>query len=371
MWGQRGVIALCLLPTQTGDTLLWICSSGVVLVESCMIAGVWGQLPWQLPRANWGHLTELTDSCCIALVLHPTQRAEGCHRCWDTCVAHLPHFCFSHLHSRVSASLSPSLWSIFFHPSILFPLPLFISPPPIFKWTNTFLVRASEAASLTVCYLYNAAAKPLGNLASLSNVTEINWVFSPLDEGRERRGEERALHWEKYRCWVKELHTEKKRKTAIHLISCPKLWKQQQAEAFVCVCVCFRLCLNLLYFCRLDSICSPGLTTGTEKERKVERESVKRGEGFKSHRTWRCREQRRRGGGSSWSSEAKVFFFCKWCHHLTPSFLFKFSILEPKTGNPSNLVNQYLRLTCSFFFLSQSNCLTNLEFKCHFGWRLL
>lgn len=54
---------------------------------------------------------------------------------------------------------------------------------------------ASEAASRTVCYLYNAAAKPLGNLASLSNVTEINWVFSPLDEGRERRGEERREHY--------------------------------------------------------------------------------------------------------------------------------------------------------------------------------
>lgn len=151
------------------------------------------------------------------------------------------------------ACRSPSPPSFFSPPlsglSLPFPLIYFLPPlrpfptsplhlpPPIFKWTNTFLVPASEAASRTACYLYNAAAKPLGNLASLSNVTEINWVFSPLDEGRERRGEERALHWEKHRCWVKELHTEKKRKTAIHLIICPKLWKQQQAEAFVCVCV--------------------------------------------------------------------------------------------------------------------------------------
>lgn len=187
MWGQRGVIALCLLPTQTGDTLLWICSSGVVLVESCMIAGVWGQLPWQLPRANWDHLTELTDSCCIALFLHPTQQAEGCHRCWDTRVAHLPHvFLTSTLGSQ-----PPLPFDYFLPPLRPFPTSPLHLPPPIFKWTNTFLVPASEAASRTVCYLYNAAAKPLGNLASLSNVTEINWVFSPLDEGRERRGEER------------------------------------------------------------------------------------------------------------------------------------------------------------------------------------
>lgn len=225
---------------------------------------------------------------------------------------------------------------------------------------------ASEAASRTVCYLYNAAAKPLGNLASLSNVTEINWVFSPLDEGRERRGEERALHREKHRCWVKELHTEKKRKTAIHLIIRPKLWKQQQAEAFVCVSDC----LNLLYFCRLDSIC---LTTGTEKERKVERESVKRGEGFKSHRTWRCREQRRRDGGSSSSSEAKIFFFCKWRHHLTSQVFFSnFQFWSQKQEIQATLwISIYAWLAVFVFFFSQSNCLINLEFKCHFGWRLL
>lgn len=71
MWGQRGVVALCLLPTQTGDTLLRICSC------SRMITGVWGWLPWQLPRANWGHLTELTDSCCVALFFNPTLQAGG------------------------------------------------------------------------------------------------------------------------------------------------------------------------------------------------------------------------------------------------------------------------------------------------------
>lgn len=171
------------------------------------------------------------------------------------------------------------------------------------------------------------------------------------ERGEERRGEsttlgktqvlsERVTYWEK--------------KKNSNPSNYPSQTVKAAASGSFCVCVCFRLCLNLLYFCRLDSICSPGLTTGTEKERKVERESVKRGEGFKSHTTWRCREQRRRGGGSSWSSEAKIFFFCKWCHHLTPSFLFKFSILEPKTGNPSNLVNQYLRLTCSFCFFLQS-----------------
>jgi len=88
-------------------------------------------------------------------------------------------YLWPHLCSRPALSSTPPFLLSFIFPFLLFRL------------MNTFgapFGQAWEAMSLTVCYLDDITANPLETLTSLSCATEINWVFSPLDEdGEERR----------------------------------------------------------------------------------------------------------------------------------------------------------------------------------------
>lgn len=193
MGSEGGVIALCLLPTQTGDTLLWICSSGGGAGRKLHDSRSVGTVTMATAESQLGPLDWVDWQLLYCVVFAPDSTSGGMPSVLRyACRSPSPPSFFS----PPLSGLSLPFPLIYFLPPLRpFPTSPLHLPPPIFKWTNTFLVPASEAASRTVCYLYNAAAKPLGNLASLSNVTEINWVFSPLDEGRERRGEERREHY--------------------------------------------------------------------------------------------------------------------------------------------------------------------------------